>query len=172
MPSNASSYRSRYLAIGCLPSEVSLVFKPMYELTLGSKRRAKEARQFVVGLLKGRRIKPWRAGEEIRASIPLHAAHKLPDHLFKIDAALDTFSQAAATSAGVEEILGITPLERRRWTKDGRLPLSGQGSFARGRQSIYFPLHPIAQIAALARQPKTIEGWRSQDEKESPSSKI
>ena len=100
MPSNASSYRSRYLAIGCLPSEVSLAFKPIYELTLGSKRRAKEARKFVVGLLKGRRIKPWRAGEEIRASILLHAADKLPDHLFKIDAALDTFSQAAATSAG------------------------------------------------------------------------
>src|ERR1700733_11241456 len=32
-----------------------------------------------------------------------------------------------------KEILGITPSERRRWTKDGRLPQSGSGSFGRGR---------------------------------------
>ena len=71
MRSSAFSSRSRYLAIGYLPSEVLLAFEPMYELTLGSKRRAKEARQFVVGFLKRRRIKSWKEGEEVRASIPL-----------------------------------------------------------------------------------------------------
>jgi hypothetical protein len=165
MRSSAFSLQSRYLAIGHLQSEVSLAFEPMYELTLGSKRRAKEARQFVICLLKRRRIKSWKEGEEVRASFPPHAADKLPDLLSEIDAALDAFRKQRLHPLVVEEILGITPSERRRWTKDGRLPQSGSGSFGRGRQSIHFALRPAAKIAALARQPEMIEdGTRSSNE--------
>jgi hypothetical protein len=141
----------------------------MYELTLGSKRRAREALQFVVGLFKRRRVKSWRQGEEVRASIPPNATDILADLIFEIDAALYGFRKQRLHPLVVEEILGITASERRRWTKDGRLPQSGMGSFGRGRQSIYFALHPATKIAALARQPATIDAWRREDEMRSPA---
>jgi hypothetical protein len=172
MPSSAPTLRSRYLVIGYLPSEVSLAFEPMHELTLGSKRRTKEARQCVTRLLRRRRIKSWREDEEVRTSIPPHAYDQLPNLLFEIDAALDAFQKQRLYPPVVEEILGITSSERRRWTKDGRLPRSGMGSFGRGGQSkIFFALHPAEKIAALALQPATIEAWRREDERWSSSSK-
>ena len=70
MPIDPSNVQSRYLAIGYLPSEVSLSFEPRHELTLSSKRRAKEARQCVLSLLKRRRVRSWKEDDGIRASIP------------------------------------------------------------------------------------------------------
>jgi hypothetical protein len=60
MRSSPSGTGSRYLSIGYLPDEISLVFEPTPDLTFGSQRRAKEACQFVFGLLKRRRIKSWK----------------------------------------------------------------------------------------------------------------
>jgi len=108
------SMQSRYLAIGYLPSEVTLAFEPMHELTLGSNRRAEDARQCIVSFLKRRRVKSWRKGEEIRASIPPHLAHELPKLLSEIDAELDAFGKQRLHPLVVEEILGITASERRR----------------------------------------------------------
>ena len=109
------------------------------------------------------------ASDEVRASIPPYAVDELPSLLSEIDAALDAFRKQQLHPRVVEEILGITASERRRWTKDGRLPQSGSGSFRRG-QSIHFALHPAAKIAALARQPATIEAWRIEDEKRTSAS--
>jgi hypothetical protein len=63
----------------------------------------------------------------------------------------------------VEEILGIGGAERRRWTKDGRLPKSGMGPFKQGRQSIAFYYHPPQKIAELAANPNVIAEWRKRD---------
>jgi hypothetical protein len=87
--------------------------------------------------------------------------------LSEIDAALDAFRKQRLHPLVVEEILGITASERRRWTKDGRLPQSGMDSFGCGRQSIHFPLRPATKIAELARRPATIEAWRHEDEEQS-----
>lgn len=166
-----SQLYSRYLVIGGSPKGILLTFEPAPELTLGSRRRAKEARQSVVSLLKRHGFKAMRDGEEIRAAVSLCALGNLPGLLSEIDAALDAFRKQRLHPRVVEEILGITSRERRRWTKDGRLPQSGTGSFGRGRQSIHFALHPAAKIAALARQPETIEAWRRKDESQSLSTK-
>jgi hypothetical protein len=170
MPSRLSSVRSRYLAIGYLLNEVSLAFEPAHDLTLGSPRRAKEACHCVLGLLKRRRIKSWKGEDEVRASIPRDDVGKLPDLLSEIDTALDAFRRQRLHPRVVEEILGITANERRRWTKDGRLPQSGSGSFRRGKQSIYFAFHPAAKIEALAREPEKIESWRNEDRSAAPIS--
>jgi hypothetical protein len=119
-----------------------------HELMLGSNRRAEQARQCIVGLFKRRRVKSRRKGEEIRASIPLDAIEELPKLLSDIDAGLDAFREQRLHPLVVEEILGITASERRRWTKDRRLPQSSMGSFGRSGQSIHFPLYPAAKIAA------------------------
>jgi hypothetical protein len=151
---SASTLRSRYLVIGYLPSEVSLAFEPMHELTLGSKRRATEARQCVIRLLRRRRIKPWREDEEVRASIPPHPFDQLPNLLFEIDASLDVFRKQRLCPPVVEEILG---------------PVWAPFDAADNRG--FFALHPAAKITALARQPATIEAGRRKDERRSSSIK-
>jgi hypothetical protein len=161
MPSSTSSLRSRYLAIGDLPSEVSLAFKPMHELTLGSKRRAKEERQCLLSLLKRRRVKSWKEGEEVRASFPPHAAGKLPELLSEIDATLDAFRKQRLHPLVVEEILWITASERRRWMKDGRLPQSGMGSFGCGRQRSISP----------SIRPQRSRNWHGNQQRSKPGAR-
>lgn len=107
----------------------------------------------------------------------IHHVHECRSHLLpfagfeaaiRIDpelAVLDAFGQEQLYPRVVEEILGITSRERRRWTKDGRLHKSGAGSFYRGRQPIHFSLHPALQIAALSKSPEIIESWRKADAK-------
>jgi len=81
----------------------------------------------------------------------------------EIDIVLDGFARGRVTPRMVEQVLGITTRERLRWSKDGRLPKSGAGSFKRGPRLIYFPLHPAHKIAALAADPSIIAGWRKTD---------
>jgi hypothetical protein len=73
--------------------------------------------------------------------------------LAEVDTVLDGFAHNLLMPRMVEEVLGITARERPKWTKDGRLPKSGLGSFKRGLRTIHFPLHPAHKIAALAADP-------------------
>lgn len=98
-------------------------------------------------------------------TIPSPEAADLAGLLSVIDSVLDEFREERLHPRVVEEILGITPRERRRWTKDGRLPKSGSGSFRRGQNTIHFSLHPARKIAALAGKPGMIETWRQDDAK-------
>jgi hypothetical protein len=63
----------------------------------------------------------------------------------------------------VEEALGITSVERKRWTKDGRLTKSGTDSFRKGRVIFQIYLHPPKEIALLMANPSIIAGWRQAD---------
>ena len=167
MTSSDSNLRSRYLAIGYSPTGISLTFEPSLELTLGSLRRADEARCRVAGLLRQRRFKTSTQGEAVCTTVPSRMTADLSGLLSAIDTALDAFREERLYPRVLEEILGITARERRRWTKDGRLPKSGLGSFRRGQNTIYFALHPARKIAALAAKPETIEAWRNEDENRS-----
>jgi hypothetical protein len=163
VPVSISHPNSRYAAVGVFPSGVLLTFEPADALSLGSCRRAREARRRVAGLLRRHRLKVLARGEAIRTTIPSQATVDLVDLLSAIDKALDAFRQERLYPKVVEEILGITSRERRRWTKDGRLPKSGTGSFRRGRQSIHFALHPPQEIARLSKNPEIIAAWRKAD---------
>jgi hypothetical protein len=163
MTSSEYDLRSRYLTIDRSPLGLSLTFEPLSKLAFGSKQRAEEARRRILGLLKSHRVNATAEGEIIRATIPPHAMAGLRDLVFELDAALDAFGEERLHPRVVEEMLGITAHERRRWTKDRRLPTSGWGSFRRSQQSIQFPLYPAAKIAALAQRPETIESWRRED---------
>jgi hypothetical protein len=141
-----------------------VTFEPSPDLTLGSVRREKEARRRVARLL--RRARPLQLLDgktktcAILASESTEALSKL---LSDIDRALDAFRQESLHPREVEEILVITSRERVRWTKDGRLPRAGSGSFGRGRQTVQFALYPPKRIAALSREPQTIRAWREAD---------
>jgi hypothetical protein len=79
------------------------------------------------------------------------------------DRMLDSFGNDRLIPKIVEDVLGISAKERRRWTKDGRLPKSGTGQFKKGRQVFQFYLHPAEEIAKLAANPKIIADWRKAD---------
>lgn len=84
--------------------------------------------------------------------------------LAAIDAEVDAFRKERLHPKAVEEILAITARERRRWTKDGRLPTSGHTSFRRGQNFVYLLLYPPDAIASLSEHPDRIEAWRQADQ--------
>jgi len=106
-------------------------------------------------------------GKVIAARFDIADPEKIKCALADLDRMLDTLATERLSPQMVEEILGITALERKRWNKDGRLPKSGMGSFKKGQQQIYFYLHPIAEIAKLAANPKIIAEWREADANDS-----
>ena len=63
----------------------------------------------------------------------------------------------------VEEVLGLSARERRRWIKDGRLATSGTGQFKKGKTIFQFYLHRVDDIARLVAHPEIIAEWRAAD---------
>ena len=80
----------------------------------------------------------------------------------RIDRFIDRFSNQPLTPRMVEEVLGISSKECRRWSKDGRLRRSGTASFKRG-QAIQIYTHSVETVAALANDPSIIASWRAHD---------
>lgn len=80
-----------------------------------------------------------------------------------VDQMLEAFQNERLEPKAVEEILGITAQERRRWSKDGRLPKSGTGQFKKGQHVFQYFLHPADGIAKIARDPQIIARWRVLD---------
>lgn len=68
------------------------------------------------------------------------------------------------TGKKVEKILSISSAERRRWSKDGRLPNAGRTSFSQGRQRVSLFVYSPVVIRSLATQPDQIAEWRRCDE--------
>ena len=63
----------------------------------------------------------------------------------------------------VEELLGITAAERRRWSKDGRMPVSGRAFFSQGQKQVGLFVYSPEAIRDLAARSDVIAGWRRQD---------
>ena len=82
-----------------------------------------------------------------------------------IETSLASFARERLTPKVVEEVLGITSRERIRWTKDGRLPKSGTGSFKKGSHVFQYSLHPADKIAYLAEDPSIVASWRREEQK-------
>lgn len=80
-----------------------------------------------------------------------------------LDDMLDGFRKERLIPKIVEEALGISSVERRKWIKDGRLPTSGAGHFLKGKTRFQFSMHAPEDIAPIAANPKIISSWRRQD---------
>lgn len=81
---------------------------------------------------------------------------------------LEAAASQVLTPRLVQEILGITPSERARWAKDGRLPQSGS-SFIKSSQLVSIPSYAPAVIADLLDRPEIIAEWRASDAKSTHS---
>lgn len=156
--------RSRYAEVKISGELLTVSFVYPQALTLGLAHREKEANRRVRKQL--RRVKTVeieRLDGLLQASFPRHSAHALAAALKAIDRDLNALMQEKLHPALVEELLGITPRERIRWTKDGRLQQAGSGSFSNGAQPIGFALYRPSEIADLARNAGIIQAWRDAD---------
>jgi hypothetical protein len=155
---------SRHLNVAIEGGVVTISYKPSPELTLGSALRSRDILNRVGAKLKGVRPRAYCSdGEQITFEFDIDETCKLETVIAKIDLMLDRCANERLTPRMVEEILGITSAERRRWTKDGRLPKSGMASYRRGPQSFYLSLHPPKKIGQLANNPDLIAQWRKED---------
>jgi hypothetical protein len=133
-------------------------------MTLGSQLRERDLRRKVKARLQ--RWSPQKmadAGQTIMAYWARRDFERAILAISDADRMIDAFRKERLTPKIVEEVLGISAHERRRWTKDGRLPKSGTGQFKKGRQVFQFYLHPVEKIAKLAASPKIIAEWREAD---------
>jgi hypothetical protein len=155
---------SRHLGVTIERGVVTISYRPSLELTLGSAQRSRDILNRVTAKLKGAHPLTHRSDdEEIITQFDIHETRKLETVIAKIDLMLDRCANEPLMPRMVEEILGITSAERRRWTKDGRLPKSGMASFRRGPQSFYLSTHPPKKIGQLANNSDLIAQWRKED---------
>lgn len=112
---------SRYFKIDADEERITLRFDAPGSLTLTSKSRAKELCHQVKARF--RRWKPLNKSENGATVMIVFCRSNLDQvkkALLDVEYFLDQFSTARLTPRMVEEALGITSLERTRWTKDGR----------------------------------------------------
>lgn len=141
-------------------------YEPPLSMTLGSKAREKDLRYKLKTKLK--RWQPLSKsdnGQAISARFACTDIEKIKAAISDLDRMLDAIARERLPPKIVEEILGITARERVRWSKDGRLPKSGTGSFRKGQHLLRFYLHPVEEIAKLAANPTIIAEWREVDRK-------
>jgi len=139
-------------------------YVPPVNLTIGSGRRAAHAVRLVRSVLK--RLPNCRlevANNTISVDVLNVSAPYVSETLRLADEKLDLFSREKLTAKDVEKLLGITALERQRWTKDGRLPHSGTVSFKRGKTVVQLATYLRETIFAFWNQPELIKRWREID---------
>jgi len=154
-----SSAPRRHLAVSTAVTGISIADDFPSALTLHSPTLEKELRRRMQ-----RKLRRWRpaakAADGRAVTATFEDAEQAEAAIEDIERMLDRFVGERLSPKMVEEILAITPVERSRWTKDGRLPRSGTGSFRKGRHIFQFYLHPAAEIAKLAADPTIISRWR------------
>lgn len=166
MPRSREFYElfSRHLTVTIKNRSVSISYELPTSITLGSEIRERTLRQKFKA-----RLNRWRPESKtifrnyFNASFSVKNIAHIQSALDDLDLLLDSFIEEKLTPKIVEEILQITSLERIRWSKDGRLPTSGFGTFSKGRQLIQFPLYPVAGIVKIASNHALIEKWRKID---------
>jgi hypothetical protein len=139
-------------------------FVPPTELTIGHHRRAKHALRLVRSALAKIPNCEIEIAEKTLTAKASDA--RKPGLLNAMEIArrhLELFSAEKITAKAAEEILGITALERQRWTKDGRLPKSGTEFFRRGSSQIQIPTYSRETLVTLYQNLDLLSGWRSAD---------
>lgn len=159
-----TQFFSRHFVVSLDDEFISISYELSPSMTLGSAIREKDLRQKLKS-----RLKRWHPAGKFLVGNIFAARFNINDNynarfaVDDLDRMLDSFANEKLTPKMVEEVLGITALERVRWNKDGRLPKSGTGTFRKGRQLFQFLLHPAAGIAKIAANPSVIAEWRKAD---------
>ena len=155
---------SRYLWIERNGETILVSYKLSLAMTLGSKIREKDLRRRIKA-----RLQRWSTqkikdtGEIVTACWKTADTERVKSAISHVDQMLDAFRKERVIPKIVEEVLGISARERRRWIKDGRLATSGTGQFKKGKTVFQFYLHRVDDIARLVAHPEIIAEWRAAD---------
>lgn len=76
---------------------------------------------------------------------------------------LDQPRDEPLTARMVEEILSISSAERRRWSKDGRMPTAGNAFSSHGKKQISLSVYSPDAISKPSARPDRIADWRQAD---------
>jgi hypothetical protein len=144
---------------------IALLVELPFALTLGLDHRKKEACRRIQKALRGLPARLATQDGETHLMVRLEQTGKdvARRSAADIDETLASFAREKVTPNAVEQALGITSKERIRWTKDGRLPRSGNGTFKKGSHIFQYSLHPADKIAELAENPSIVASWRLDD---------
>lgn len=94
----------------------------------------------------------------------LSRKEELLDSLDRLDARFARIFEAPLPAKLVDSLLGISATERRRWSKDGRLPPCGSRISTRGGSRFNLPIFAVDLIRALRQNPQIIAKWRRYEE--------
>jgi DNA-binding GntR family transcriptional regulator len=157
---------SRYTRVVPSADGIDLVIEFPFRLTLGLAQRKKQARRRIHKALAMERVVDTAHGEAcVIARFGLGMANGVRHAADTIEKSLTALAAERLTPKAVEEALGISSKERIRWTKEGRLPRSGTGTFKKGAHVFQHSLHPADKIADLAENPAVIASWRARESK-------
>lgn len=138
-------------------------FTPTDSLTTRSVERAVEAMRFVrKSFRKANCAVDQRLNEAIITANDV-SIDEIAGICAEVEKKLQKLRLKPLSSKAVESILSISSTERRRWSKDGRLPHVGTTLIKLGKSKVSFFLYSPLDIQAHLREPKIIAGWRSND---------
>ena len=151
----------QFLATANIATTGAVEFFPSDAVTCGSSRRTAQA----IRLVKSAFQHEFRCSVETRPggiAVICHGASE--SEILRLCSAveqkLETLRDQPLTAKMVEEILSITPHERLRWSKDGRLPTAGHAFFSQGKKQVRLFEYAPHTIRELAAQPARIAEWR------------
>ncbi len=146
------------------PAIIRLTYSPSPEFTLGSQLRAERVCKVVLAALGSHNPQSiTRLENTISAIFESRYRDSVQEVQETIVGHLNELQKEKLTPKMVEEVLGITPQERSRWGKDGRLPRSGSAMLRKGQQRIVIYTHAPSEIAKIAANRQLIEQWRRED---------
>jgi hypothetical protein len=151
-----------FVTVSAETLSVSVCISP--GLTVGVSSRAKELRRRIKSKLD--RLDPASrssSAASLRGDWSRRDVDKFQNAVTELQAVIEAFQKERLEPKVVQEALGISAREYRRWVKDGRLPKSGTRQFKKGRQIFQYFTHAHSDIAALMQHPERIRQWRDKD---------
>jgi hypothetical protein len=151
----------RHLEVSRTKTNFRAVFQVPDKITLKSEIRRSNLIYTARSRLAKHRLDFVKTPERIETTCTLTSYEKFFEIIAVLDQELEECANSRLTPLEVEQTMGITSRERLKWTKDGRLPTDGTGSFRKNGITITFSLHPYSGIVAI--KPETVERWRQDD---------
>jgi hypothetical protein len=154
----------QYLDVSDVALTATVGFVPSTKLTCGSSQRASQAIRVVKSVFRRLQNRIVRHTERGIVIICPGAAEKDLLRLCSIaEERLVRLREEPLTPTMVEEILSISSAERRRWSKDGRIPTAGNVLFSQGKKQVSLFVYSPEAISKLSARPGQIAGWRQRD---------
>jgi hypothetical protein len=154
----------RYLDVSDVARTATVGFAPSTNLTCGSSQRASQAIRVVKSVFRQYRSRVVKHTAKGIVIICPGAPEKELLRLCSIaEERLVRLRDEPLTAKMVEEILSISSTERRRWSKDGRMPTAGNVFFSQGKKQVSLFVYSPDTISKLIARPDQISDWRERD---------